>query len=158
MIKRRVAVAACGAVCVGALIPATGVLAQSGQRAPLHADLSGANEINPDTGNRGAGDRNGVGSFTGVWRGNRLCYGLTAVNLDQTVAAHIHAGRRNENGPVVQELTHPANGEASAASGCVNVRRAIARAIRRSPARFYINVHTQAFPGGAVRGQLTRGH
>ena len=154
MLKRRVAIAACGAVCAGALVPATGVLAQDNGQGPLHADLNGENSLSAE-GERGAGDRNGVGAFSAVWRGNRLCYGLSVANLDQTAAAHIHAGRRTQNGGVVVELTHPANGRASAVSGCVNVRRAIARAIRRSPGRFYVNVHTQAFPDGAVRGQLT---
>jgi len=150
---RRATIVACGAACIGALVPASGVLAQGGDRAPLHANLSGANELT-ENGERGAGDRNGVGAFSAVWRGNRLCYGLSVVNLDQTVAAHIHSGRRNENGPVVVPLTQPANGRASASSGCVNVRRAIARAIRRSPERFYVNVHTAAFQPGAIRGQL----
>ena len=34
--------------------------------------------------------------------------------------------------------------------------RAIADALRANPSGFYLNLHTKEFPGGAVRGQLTR--
>jgi hypothetical protein len=36
------------------------------------------------------------------------------------------------------------------------VKRSLIRAILRRPRRFYVNVHTNDFPGGAVRGQLRK--
>jgi hypothetical protein len=57
-------------------------------------------------------------------------------------------------GPVVLPLEQPAAGDPGASSDCVDVPGALARAIRKNPARFYANVHTADFPGGAVRGQL----
>jgi hypothetical protein len=121
----------------------------------LFAVLTGRNELGPD-GNGGAGDPDGFGSFTATVDGTQLCFGITVKNLDQPVAAHIHRGRPNENGPVVVPLTQPATGDPGASSGCVTVDAALADEILRHPRKFYANVHTAAFPGGAVRGQLRK--
>src|SRR5437763_1572142 len=46
---------------------------------------------------------------------------------------------------------------ATAAAGVLTVSDpAIADALRANPSGFYLNLHTKEFPGGAVRGQLTR--
>ncbi len=45
----------------------------------------------------------------------------------------------------------------TAAAGVLTVSDpAIADALRANPSGFYLNLHTKEFPGGAVRGQLTR--
>jgi hypothetical protein len=51
---------------------------------------------------------------------------------------------------------HPSGGDPGASSGCVTVDAALSRAILKNPHKFYANVHTAAFGGGAVRGQLFR--
>jgi CHRD domain len=43
---------------------------------------------------------------------------------------------------------------AGKASGCAKAKRALVRAILARPSRYYVNVHTQEFLGGAVRAQL----
>ena len=48
-------------------------------------------------------------------------------------------------------LAPPANGSSQ---GCVAVTRELALEIIRRPADYYVNVHNQPFPGGALRGQL----
>jgi hypothetical protein len=125
------------------------------QSRALFAVLTGRNELDPMTLRRGAGDPDGRGSFTAIVDGNILCFGITVTNLDAPVAAHVHAGRRNVNGPIVVPLTAPSNGDPGASSGCVRVDDPnLLRAILRHPHRYYANVHTTAFPGGAIRGQL----
>jgi hypothetical protein len=119
----------------------------------LFAVLTGRKEVSP-TGQRRAGDPDGRGSFTALVKGGQLCFGITVKNLDQPVAAHIHKGRRNQAGSIVVPLTQPATGDPGASSGCVPVNPALAHAILKNPHRYYANVHTMAFPGGAVRGQL----
>src|SRR5919197_589159 len=70
------------------------------------------------------------------------------------VAGHIHIGPVNVAGPVVQTLHMSGattdmqiidTGEASNA--------ALGEAICANPAAYYVNYHTTAFPGGAIRGQ-----
>ncbi len=117
---------------------------------PLFASPRGQNEI-PDA------DPDGIGGFTAIVDGGQFCYGLTVGNLDQPIGAHIHRGNAGENGPVVIPLTPPNSGDPGASSGCVTPSDpAILQQILRRPSQFYVNVHTQAFPAGAIRDQLTR--
>jgi hypothetical protein len=122
---------------------------------PVFAALSGKNEISP-TGEKRAGDLDGVGSFSAVIRkaSNELCYGLTVQGISAPVAAHIHKAKRNKNGPIVIPLTPPSSGDPGTSSGCASADAALLRDIRKHPRRYYANVHTADFPGGAVRGQL----
>ena len=154
--SRRIALplsaAALAAVFVAGATTAGGQSAASGDRA-LYAALSGAKEIGED-GQRSAGDRNGFGSASATVDGGRLCFGITVKNLDQPAAAHIHRGGPGANGPVVIELKAPSDGDPGAVAGCVSARTSLTRQIRRTPSRFYFNVHTQRYPNGAVRGQV----
>jgi hypothetical protein len=123
-----------------------------GQRV-LFGVLTGPKEVDAD-GNKGGGDRNGRGSFTATLDAGQLCFGITAKNIGDPVASHIHRGGPNVAGPVVVELTEPSGGDPGSSSGCVDVAGPLGRAILRNPKRYYANVHNQAFPGGAIRGQL----
>lgn len=125
--------------------------AQQGDKGgrPFNVTLTGAAE------RPGPGDPDGTG--TAEIRVNpgqgRICYTLKVSNIDPATAAHIHRGAPTEAGPAVVPLTAPTNGTSS---GCADVDRALAQEIIRNPAAFYINVHTDTFKPGAVRGQLSR--
>jgi hypothetical protein len=97
-----------------------------------------------------------------------VCWDITVMHLTAPVfAAHIHKGGAGVDGPIVVPffgLSTPS--KATSFSGCrENVDRALIEAIQDNPAGYYVNVHTScagqpatcgpAFPGGAVRGQLT---
>jgi hypothetical protein len=120
----------------------------------LFAELLGRNELAGDPLRRGAGDPDGRGSANVTIDGTSLCFGIAVTNINAPIGAHIHRGRRNENGPVVVPLVHPATGDPGASSGCTQVDAALAQDIQRHPRRYYVNVHTGDFPGGAIRGQL----
>jgi hypothetical protein len=102
-----------------------------------------------------AGDPVGTGTATVRLRAGQAqaCYQLTAKDLPAAVAAHIHRGDAAAAGPVVIPLLTPdATGDAS---GCANTTRALVGTILGDPGSFYVNVHTNDFPAGAIRGQLT---
>jgi hypothetical protein len=58
------------------------------------------------------------------------------------VAAHIHAGPAGAPGPVVIDFAGQLSG---------SVIDADVAALLANPTNFYVNVHTGAFPAGAVR-------
>ncbi len=125
-------------------------------RGALFAVLSGGNGVDTETGEAGAGDRNGHGSATVIIVGrDTLCYGVTVNRIDPPTAMHIHQAAAGINGPVVVSLTPPATGSPGASSDCISSTDAMLLSkIRNKPANFYVNVHNPAFPNGAVRGQL----
>ncbi|MGZ4317451.1 MAG: CHRD domain-containing protein [Gaiellaceae bacterium] len=102
-----------------------------------------------------AGDPVGTGTATvRLRRGQgQACFTIAATNLPAAVAAHIHTGAAGSAGAVVVPLVTP--NAAGNSSGCVPASRSVVASILNSPASFYVNVHTDEFAGGAIRGQLT---
>ena len=154
MSRRPIALVAVLAV-AGAALAAQTAPGKSSTSKALSATMTGKKEVGTD-GKKGAGDPDGLGSFTAIASGSKLCFGMTVRGIDDPVAAHIHKGGPSVMGSIVVPLTQPSTGDAGASSGCVNVTdAALLAAIVQHPARYYVNVHTKAFPGGALRGQLS---
>ena len=103
---------------------------------------------------------NTLGSGTFVARTNlgqgRICWKLTVTGLTDVTAAHIHflTGPNATQVAVPLALPTPFTGTAT---GCTDVSRALAKQILMSPQSFYVNVHTTAYPDGAVSATLKRG-
>lgn len=81
---------------------------------------------------------------------SELCYTLTVTGLTDVTAAHIH---RFDGGAIVVPLSAPTTGTAS---GCTTAAKELLQEIVRTPAAFYVNVHTLAYPDGQVQGRLSR--
>jgi hypothetical protein len=113
----------------------------------LIASMNGRQETEP-------GDRNGRGRAritTDVDR-QTVCFRIRLRRVGTVTAGHIHRGDRGEAGPVVVPLFDEATRRPR---GCVrNVERSTIRRIESDPGDYYVNVHNQRFPDGAVRGQL----
>ena len=124
----------------------------NGQARRLSTDLTGAAEV------PGPGDPDGSGTATIRLRPalGEVCFEIMVSNIVlPATGAHIHVGTVTEAGPVVVPLTPP--DENGASTGCVSdVDPALIRNIVERPENYYVNVHTEDFPAGAVRGQLHR--
>ncbi|MGW4482535.1 CHRD domain-containing protein [Amycolatopsis sp. NPDC004368] len=131
---------------------------QRSQQKPifLQAKLTGANEV-PVAGKPAVGDPNG--SATGIIevQGNKVTYAFSWKGITAPTLGHIHEGAAGVNGDVKVPLFGTAMpATATAAAGTATITdQATADGLRKNPANFYLNLHTEKFPGGAVRGQLS---
>jgi hypothetical protein len=80
------------------------------------------------------------------------CYIMNVSGLEAVTAAHIHIGGPGENGRPVVNMEAPGEGSSG---GCVAVAADLSAALLANPGGYYVNVHTRALPGGAIRGQLS---
>jgi hypothetical protein len=155
-------------VAAAALVSPLGGTAVAGHtNAVVRAELTGGQEVPKK------GDRNGRGQihvFGVDGDPKTLCYVLTVakIKLGATgVAAHIHQGPKGKNGPVVVNLAGPGDGDAA---DCLTEGEKVGPAkdidafpgeitvqdILGNPERFYVNVHNEQHPNGALRGQLAK--
>jgi hypothetical protein len=104
------------------------------------------------------GDRNGGAYVVIRISGNQVSYAARWSGLAAPTAFHLHKGRAGTNGGVkVGFFGEALPGSARAVTGKVTINdRGLLAGIRRSPSRYYLNIHTGEFPGGAVRAQLRR--
>jgi hypothetical protein len=141
-----------GLACAGLLAATGAALAQPEERGTgrkIAATLTGAAEV------PGPGDTNGAGLFEArVNPGTgRICYTLSAANIDTATAAHIHLGAATASGGVVLTLQTP-DGQDDDSEECQDIDKTLAQQLIQNPQNYYVNVHTGPFPNGAVRGQL----
>lgn len=117
---------------------------------PLSANLTGAAEF------PGPGDPDGSGTalITLNYGQGEVCWELHVSDIAPATAAHIHFGAAGVAGGVEVGLTPPTDGSST---GCKSdVDRDLIKAIMQNPENYYVNVHNADFPGGAVRGQLSK--
>jgi CHRD domain-containing protein len=115
--------------------------------ATLQASLTGQKEV------PGPGDRDGRGHAVVKVYKARVCYTLEVQRIRPATAAHIHAGGPSIAGPIVVTLKAPTDGSSS---GCVPISKGLSTNLRESPGKYYVNVHNNPYPDGAIRGQLHR--
>jgi hypothetical protein len=101
------------------------------QKGPAGATGSGTLDLKPDT--------------------NEVCYTFVSQGLtDPLTAGHIHKGAKGVAGDVFIDLKVTAG----KLQGCVPAESAKIQAVLADPQGYYVNLHTQSNPMGAVRGQL----
>ena len=117
----------------------------------LSAKLKGAKEV------PGPGDPNGKGEiFVAVKKQKRkVCFELRFRKVEAPEAGHIHKGGRNDAGPVKVLLFEDRSGlPGRRFEDCVKGKRKTLRKIARNPESYYVNIHNDDYPDGAIRGQL----
>jgi CHRD domain len=129
------------------LIAAVPVVA-SEARASLEASLTGEKEV------PGPGDPNGRGEAEVKVHKAKVCYELEVERIKPATFAHIHRGAPNVAGDIVVELKAPTDGSSE---GCKAISKQLSKKLREHPGRYYVNVHNEPYPDGAIRGQLHRG-
>ena len=122
-----------------------GQLALQPTPSSLHfmASLSATNEVPPN-----ASGLTGTAFITIDTTNFVVCVSATttATDADPIILQHIHRGPAGVNGPIVVPF--------ASLQDCVVSDAATVNEIVSDPLGFYFNVHTEAFPGGALRGQL----
>jgi hypothetical protein len=113
---------------------------------PTHfvVPLSGAQEA------PGPGDPDGTGTAFLTIDSDTLTidWNIAVSNIDfPLTGAHIHVAPVGEPGPIVVDFNNQLTG-----GGLFDPDLA---AVLANPTNYYVNVHNQPFPAGAVRGQLS---
>ncbi len=118
--------------------------------APAHAvintfvaTLYGSNEVAPNIGDP---DGFGIATVTIDVPTNTVTWAILANNIGPAAGAHIHQGAAGVNGDVKINFSGQLFGSL--------VDPDAASITQANAASWYVNVHTAAHPGGAVRGQL----
>ena len=100
-----------------------------------------------------AADPDGAGAFKArlFVHDGKLCYTLTSANLSTLTMAHIHVGAVGVAGDPVFTLIPNVPTET-----CLKIDTALATKIATQPDAYYVNIHTNDYPNGAIRGQLMK--
>ena len=118
---------------------------------PLSTELTGAAEVPP-------GDLDGSGTATITVNPGQeeVCWEIEAAGIElPATAAHIHVGAAGTAPPNNVVVTLSAPDASGFSSGCTTVDRDLALDILKNPEDYYVNVHNERHPTGAIRGQLS---
>jgi hypothetical protein len=123
-------------------------IAVSAEPIGVFANLNNLQEVQNPRPNTGA-----RGFAVGLLENNVFHLALNFVGLSSPqTAAHIHIGAAGQNGPVVIPLPNGTFGFGGVPAFQVNLTDAQIQNLLAG--LYYINVHTQLWPAGEIRGQL----
>jgi len=113
----------------------------------LSANMTGSAEV------PGPGDADGTGKAILELdpAHDRLCYKLKAEGIDAATMAHIHLGAEGVAGGVAVKLDPPTKG---VSANCTQIPPELTQGLMKKASDYYVNVHNDAFPNGAIRGQI----
>ena len=122
-----------------------GTPAPSAAPVAINLALSGTQEVPPN-----ASTATGTGTFTLDPATRQFTITVTASGIAST-AAHIHDGQPGVAGPILFPMAqNPAGSNTWTASGIFTEEQQAAF----QAGRYYVNVHSAAFPAGEIRAQI----
>ena len=95
-----------------------------------------------------------------------ISYGINATNISGVTAAHTHLGKQGENGPIVatffkyvgprpiNEVMEGGTITADNLEGPMKGKPLSELAVAGANGSLYINIHTEQYPNGEIRGQI----
>jgi hypothetical protein len=110
-----------------------------------------------------SGDADGSGSAVVTVNAGRqtVCYDIQVAGIDAPQepgpgigSAHIHVRPGGGIAIDLDTVFTPGTGDTFVSSGCVQADRRVLVDVLRNPSQYYLNVHTEAAPLGAVQGDL----
>ncbi|NOK58825.1 MAG: hypothetical protein GFH27_549301n147 [Chloroflexi bacterium AL-W] len=111
------------------------------------AELSGANEVPPND-----STATGIGVFTYNAETNILTFNIATTGVEVGgPGAHIHLGAADENGPIAIDLV-PFQVSPGIFIGSTELDNAQETSL--SASELYVNIHSEEFTGGEIRGQI----
>lgn len=136
-------------VCAAALFASSGV--SQGTMINVFVEMNGANEVPPVS-------TDATGTLSGVLDTNALTFSFSwditdALNGTPTVA-HFHRALAGQNGAVVFDIGTPAGGPPWPLQGNLVWNMTSQDVDDLLAGMIYVNFHTEAHPGGEIRGQL----
>jgi hypothetical protein len=117
--------------------------------------MKGTNEV-PVKGGPKVGDKDGSGTARMRIQGDQVYYYFSWKGIGTPIMGHVHEGVAGKNGDVkIPFFAKKLSGGGYYTSGTVTVKdQALLQRIEAHPEQFYFNLHTEEFPGGAIRGQV----
>lgn len=123
--------------------------AKTPKKGMFMATLSGANEPS-------GGDEDGTGQFHANVDADagEFCFSLVVDKIGEVTGAHVHEGAAGKEGKVLLTVYDTMPGEEE----CLAPDPEVLAKMLAKPQNYYVNVHTAAYPKGAVRAQLSLGN
>jgi len=120
-------------------------------------EMSGQQEVNADHPTGGAGDPDGTGTADVIVNvgQQRICWDITVHNIADPMRAHIHHAPALQNGAIVVPFFEATNVDLNDCTTTL-LDRDLLKDIIQHPQDYYVNVHNADFPGGAIRGQMSK--
>jgi hypothetical protein len=87
----------------------------------------------------------------------KISFNISFEGIQNPVAGHIHKGTKKVAGPIKVPLFESQAGVPSPISDTVKAKKKLIKKIQNDPNGWYVNLHTEDFDAGAIRGQLKPG-
>ena len=116
------------------------------------ATLTGTQVVPPLGDERGSGEAR----FIFYPNKNKICYTMQVSGIARATSAHLHEAPAGQTGPVKLALNPPQDGTSE--HECIRgLGKRFIKRISGNPTGYYVDVHNDEHPNGALRGQITQG-